>query len=65
MSLAIKYYLNFPLSEVIVGVNKYKLANPEMVDVLCIDNNEVRERQIKRLHKTRESRDQAKVGIML
>lgn len=47
--------------EVIVGVNKYRLADPEQVDVLCIDNKEVRERQMARLRKTRETRDSKKV----
>ncbi|XP_052247825.1 methylmalonyl-CoA mutase, mitochondrial-like isoform X1 [Dreissena polymorpha] len=47
-------------SEVIVGVNRYKLEKPERVDVLCIDNNEVREKQIARLKKTRAKRDEAK-----
>lgn len=45
----------------IVGVNKYKLAEPQQVDVLCIDNREVREKQIARLQKTKASRDPAKV----
>ncbi|KAL4222157.1 hypothetical protein ACF0H5_018197 [Mactra antiquata] len=47
--------------EVIVGVNKHRLAEQEQVDVLCIDNAEVREKQINRLKKTKESRDQTKV----
>ena len=33
-------------SEVIVGVNKYKLANEDPVDVLCVDNTKVRESQV-------------------
>ena len=30
----------------IVGVNKYKLANEDPVDVLCVDNTKVRESQV-------------------
>ncbi|WAQ94020.1 MUTA-like protein [Mya arenaria] len=47
-------------TEVIVGVNKYRPDDPEMVDVLCIDNKDVREKQLARLQKTKASRDSAK-----
>ncbi|HRQ80125.1 MAG TPA: methylmalonyl-CoA mutase [Azospirillaceae bacterium] len=43
--------------EVIVGVNKYRVENPEMVDVLDIDNSAVRDGQIARLKQIRASRD--------
>lgn len=43
--------------EVIVGVNKYQPDNPEMVDVLDIDNTAVREQQIARLKGIRAQRD--------
>lgn len=46
--------------EVIVGVNKYRLKEQEAVDVLCIDNTVVREKQIARIKKTRENRDSKK-----
>ncbi|MGK2928041.1 MAG: methylmalonyl-CoA mutase [Acidimicrobiales bacterium] len=45
--------------DVIVGVNKYVPENAEMVDVLDIDNAEVRDSQIRRLEQIRASRDQA------
>src|ERR671911_1769990 len=45
--------------EVVVGVNKYQPSNPEHVDVLAIDNTEVRKSQVARLRKLRESRDDA------
>ena len=45
--------------DVIVGVNKYVPENVEMVDVLDIDNAEVRESQVRRLEEIRASRDQA------
>ena len=60
--LTITFSLNVP--EVIVGVNKYKLKEQEAVDVLCIDNTSVREKQIARLKKTKETRDQKKVRNM-
>uniref|UniRef100_A0A8C1IYX5 Methylmalonyl-CoA mutase, mitochondrial n=1 Tax=Cyprinus carpio TaxID=7962 RepID=A0A8C1IYX5_CYPCA len=43
-------------SEVIVGVNKYRLEKEESVDVLAIDNTAVRNKQIEKLRKVK-SRD--------
>ena len=37
------------IAEVIVGINKYQLEEEDMVDVLSIDNEIVREKQIARL----------------
>jgi methylmalonyl-CoA mutase len=45
--------------EVVVGINKYRVANPEKVDVLDIDNTAVREQQVARLKQIRASRDEA------
>ncbi len=45
--------------EVIVGVNKYKLAEEPEIDVRDIDNNEVREQQVAKLDRIRATRDQA------
>jgi len=45
--------------EVIVGVNKYRLAKEEPIDILDIDNVKVREAQIARLTKMRATRDEA------
>ncbi len=45
--------------EVIVGVNKYRLAQEDPIDILDIDNVAVRESQIARLKKMRASRDEA------
>ncbi len=45
--------------EVIVGVNKYRLAKEEPLDILDIDNVAVRENQIARLGKMRAGRDEA------
>ena len=43
--------------QVIVGVNKYQLAEEPEVDVLDIDNSAVREGQVARLQKLRAERD--------
>ncbi len=45
--------------DVIVGVNKYRLAAEEHHDTLEVDNHAVREGQIARLQKMRASRDEA------
>ena len=45
--------------EVIVGVNKYRLAKQDPIDILDIDNMKVREAQIARLTATRGARDEA------
>ncbi|MFC7332477.1 methylmalonyl-CoA mutase [Rhodocista pekingensis] len=51
--------------EVIVGVNKYRPANPDRVEVLDIDNTAVREAQLARLKRIRETRDEAAVRAAL
>ena len=43
--------------EVIVGVNKYRSADPDHVDVLDIDNTKVLAQQVARLESLRASRD--------
>ncbi|WP_302161956.1 methylmalonyl-CoA mutase [uncultured Dialister sp.] len=43
--------------ETIVGLNKYRLAKEDPLNVLSIDNTAVREAQIKRLEKLRSIRD--------
>ena len=45
--------------EVIVGVNKYRLAQQDPIDILDIDNVKVREAQIARLNAMRATRDEA------
>ncbi len=51
--------------DVIVGVNKYKLAKEDPIEILDIDNHAVREAQIARLEKIRETRDEAAVEVAL
>ncbi len=45
--------------EVIVGVNKYRLAKEDPIEILDIDNVKVRDNQIARLRKVRATRDEA------
>jgi methylmalonyl-CoA mutase len=45
--------------EVVVGVNKYRPDDVEMVDVLDIDNTEVRRQQIAKLERVRAERDES------
>ncbi|MFI5316822.1 MAG: methylmalonyl-CoA mutase [Myxococcota bacterium] len=51
--------------DVVVGVNKYPPAEPTDVDVLDIDNGEVRERQVARLKRIRATRDEARCAQAL
>jgi methylmalonyl-CoA mutase len=51
--------------DVIVGVNKYKLAEAELLDTLEVDNHAVREAQIARLKMLRERRNEAKCQAAL
>ena len=45
--------------DIIVGVNKYQLAEEPSIDILDIDNTAVREAQIHRISQVRQSRDAA------
>ncbi|MEF8732633.1 MAG: methylmalonyl-CoA mutase [Candidatus Accumulibacter meliphilus] len=51
--------------DVIVGVNKYKLAKEDDLEIRDIDNAAVRDSQIVRLNKIRASRDTEKVNAAL
>ena len=51
--------------EVIVGVNKYRLKEEAPVDILDVDNVAVRESQVARLKKIRDTRDEAAVQAAL
>jgi methylmalonyl-CoA mutase len=50
---------------VIVGVNRYRLAEEEEHEILEVDNAKVRASQIARIEKVRASRDEAKVRAAL
>ncbi len=51
--------------DVIVGVNKYRLAKEDEVDILEVDNVKVREAQIRRLGDIRARRDEGQVEAAL
>jgi len=51
--------------DVIVGVNKYKLAKEDPIEILDIDNHAVRDSQIARLKQIRSTRDAAAVKAAL
>ena len=51
--------------DVIVGVNKYKLAKEDPIDTLDIDNVRVRDGQIERLKHIKATRDSARVQAAL
>ncbi len=46
--------------EVIVGVNKFRLEQEDEIDILEIDNSAVRQSQIARLNRIKETRNKAK-----
>ena len=47
--------------DVIVGVNKYRLARPDVIEVRDVDNVKVRQEQVARLQQIRATRDDARV----
>ena len=44
-----------------MGINKYRLDHEDPIDILEIDNTEVRKEQIERLNEVKANRDEAKV----
>jgi methylmalonyl-CoA mutase len=52
-------------ADVIVGVNKYRLAKEDQIESRDIDNHAVRDNQIQRLQQLRAARDAAKVQAAL
>jgi methylmalonyl-CoA mutase len=51
--------------DVIVGVNKYRLASEDHLETLEVDNHVVREAQIARINKMKAERDEAKCQAAL
>ncbi|MBL6599106.1 MAG: methylmalonyl-CoA mutase [Alphaproteobacteria bacterium] len=51
--------------QTIVGVNKHRVENPELVDVLKVDNASVRRQQLDKLARLRAERDPAAVSAAL
>jgi len=52
-------------AETIVGVNKYKLDKEGDINVLAIDNTEVRKSQIEKIQKLKETRDEDRAQACL
>ncbi|WP_411333427.1 methylmalonyl-CoA mutase [Metabacillus indicus] len=52
-------------SETIIGVNKYQVEEEDPIEILSIDNTEVRRKQIERLQVLKASRDQKQVDQAL
>lgn len=51
--------------DIIVGVNKYQLEEEEELQILEVDNAEVRRQQIERLEKLKQQRDNSEVSRIL
>ncbi len=51
--------------DIIVGVNKYRTDTETIIDVLDIDNQEVRRKQIEKLEKIKSERNEAEVQEIL
>ncbi|UCD60479.1 MAG: methylmalonyl-CoA mutase [Flavobacteriaceae bacterium] len=51
--------------DIIVGVNKYQLEEEEELQILEVDNAEVRRQQIERLEKLKQERDNSEVSRIL
>lgn len=51
--------------EVIVGVNKYRMETQDQIDVLIIDNEEVRASQVEKLKKVRSTRNESEAQAAL
>ena len=51
--------------QTVVGVNKYRVDEEEAIDVLKVDNAEVRREQIAKLERLRSEREQAEVAAAL
>jgi methylmalonyl-CoA mutase len=49
----------------VIGVNKYRLADEELIDVLKVDNSAVRKEQADKLRRLREERDAGAVDAAL
>ncbi|QIK55883.1 methylmalonyl-CoA mutase [Dysgonomonas sp. HDW5A] len=51
--------------QTIIGVNKYRLEKEDPIDILDVDNTEVRRQQIERLNELKSKRDNAAVAKAL
>ncbi|QBP43054.1 methylmalonyl-CoA mutase [Paenisporosarcina antarctica] len=51
--------------EIIIGVNKFRLAEEDPIDILNIDNTVVRQKQINRIEKMKQTRNDDEVQLAL
>jgi methylmalonyl-CoA mutase len=51
--------------QTVVGVNRYRIADDAAIEVLKVDNSAVRSRQLEKLARLREDRDEAKLARAL
>jgi len=51
--------------EIIIGVNKFRLAEEDPIDILNIDNTVVRQKQIDRIEKVKQTRNEDEVSKAL
>ena len=51
--------------EKIIGINEFRLAHEDPIEILAVDNTKVRESQVARLKELRANRDEAKVQAAL
>jgi len=51
--------------EIIVGVNRYRLAEEEPLEILEVDNTEVRRQQVARLDELKKAREEVAVNLSL
>jgi methylmalonyl-CoA mutase len=51
--------------QIVVGVNRYKTSAEQSLDILTVDNSEVRAKQIEKLSRLRAERDEAAVETQL
>ncbi|WP_461532710.1 methylmalonyl-CoA mutase [Sinomicrobium sp.] len=51
--------------DIIVGVNKFRLEEEELLQILEVDNQSVRNQQIKRLQEVKQNRDPQAVAVSL
>lgn len=49
----------------IIGVNKFRLDHEDSIDILSIDNTEVRKKQIERIQQLKENRNEDEVNHTL
>lgn len=57
-------YMDVVFVETIVGVNKFKLEHEPPIEVRVVDNTKVRESQIRKINKMKQTRDSGAVSYL-